>query len=162
MKFLALLLICFSTFAHNNKSYDIKIFCQDINIILTKINTSTSNLVNINTTRTAKGGHYKRKLVRNCKNGHCEIYKDQSSPILKYDPNHPDANKDGYVAYPYYSEAEIRVEILRAQNAYEVVWANKPKSIEAKDWVIGEIFSSCYKDYKNFNEQYNFKKFLGR
>jgi flagellar basal body rod protein FlgC len=162
MKSVILLLISFSVFAHDKESYEIKLFCQDVNVIMTKLNASSSNLANINTTRTVEGGYYKRKIVKNCKAGHCEVYRDESPPILKYDPNHPDAKKNGYVAYPFYSEAEVKVEILQAQNAYEIVWANKPKSIESKDWVVGDKFKTCFENYKKFKGLYDFKSYLGR
>lgn len=46
---------------------------------------------NINTTRTPEGGPYRKK--------NCEV-KESSKILTKYEPNHPDANEDGYVSYP--------------------------------------------------------------
>ncbi len=36
-----------------------------------------------------------------------------------YDPNHPDANEDGYVAYPDINPVEEMVDLMTATRAYE-------------------------------------------
>lgn len=36
-----------------------------------------------------------------------------------YDPNHPDANQDGYVAYPDINPVEEMVDLMAATRAYE-------------------------------------------
>lgn len=36
-----------------------------------------------------------------------------------YDPNHPDANEDGYVAYPDINPVEEMVDLMSATRAYE-------------------------------------------
>lgn len=40
-------------------------------------------------------------------------------PRLKYDPGHPDANEDGYVAYPNIDMTTEFVDALEATRAYE-------------------------------------------
>ncbi|MCB0349530.1 MAG: hypothetical protein KDD37_11890 [Bdellovibrionales bacterium] len=56
-----------------------------------------SNWANAITTRTPEGGPYKyQSLV--C-NPNCEVVHEEKT-ILKYEPNHPDANQNGYVNYP--------------------------------------------------------------
>src|SRR5579872_1779503 len=85
-----------------------------------RMNTIASNIANINTTRTPEGGPYRRKDVvfesmpetRNFgeiltsapdKNVErvqvTDVAVDTGAPNYKYEPNHPDANEEGYVAY---------------------------------------------------------------
>jgi flagellar basal-body rod protein FlgC len=40
-------------------------------------------------------------------------------PVLKYDPGHPDANAQGYVAYPNIDMTNEFVDALEATRAYE-------------------------------------------
>lgn len=58
-----------------------------------------SNLRNENTTRTPEGGVYRPFKIKSCSNGGCKTERTHS-PILKYLPKHPDADQNGYVAYP--------------------------------------------------------------
>lgn len=89
------LLLFFSTNSYAGSSaYDVELFCQDINIILQKVNVINLNIANANNTRTREGGPYKRKILINYKDGYCEEIRDQASPILKYDPTHEDALKN--------------------------------------------------------------------
>ena len=79
----------------------------------------SNNIANANTTRTVEGGPYKRKIVtfeerdnqginsfsqilsKKMKTGSgvraTGIIEDGAPGKLVYDPNHPDANKEGYV-----------------------------------------------------------------
>ncbi len=153
----------FSTFAHETKqSYDIELFCQDINVLLQKLDVSSNNLANINTTRVASGGPYQKKIIKSCKKGHCETHPHKKSTILRYEPKPPAANTEGYVAYPNISEAEEKYNILKIQNIYETVWANRPPEITGKDWIIGDKFKNCFKKYNRFRELYDFQSQLGR
>lgn len=43
----------------------------------------------------------------------------QAEPRLKYDPHHPDANADGFVAYPNIDLTTEFVDALEAARAYE-------------------------------------------
>ena len=47
------------------------------------------------------------------------IVQDQTAPRLEYDPGHPDANVDGYVAYPNVNVVEEMVDMITASRAYE-------------------------------------------
>ena len=40
-------------------------------------------------------------------------------PLMKYEPGHPDANADGYVAYPNVDMTTEFVDALEATRAYE-------------------------------------------
>src|SRR5688572_16952111 len=82
----------------------------------TRMNTISSNIANVNTTRTPEGGPYRRKdavfeaipeqrtfgeiLIdkgdRNLNRVQVsDIDVDTKAPLLKYEPDHPDANEDG-------------------------------------------------------------------
>ena len=97
------------------------------------------NLANSETTRTPEGGPYRRKdavfteepvgsfsseldsALGNSLSGVAvsEIAVDTSAPEMRYQPGHPDADKDGYVAYPRINPAEDMVDLLGASRGYE-------------------------------------------
>ena len=98
-----------------------------------------NNLANVNTTRTPEGGPYRRKDVvfesdssvgsfssafHSALDGNVEGVKvgetvvDNSEPERRYMPGHPDADKDGYVAYPKINPAEDMVDLLGASRSY--------------------------------------------
>jgi flagellar basal-body rod protein FlgC len=93
----------------------------------------SSNLANINTTRTLDGGPYKRKvplfaeMLDKTIGGYediggvrvVEIAEDTTAPRLMYQPEHPDANDDGYVAYPNVNLVREMTDMLVAGRAYE-------------------------------------------
>jgi len=47
------------------------------------------------------------------------ISEDQTPPRLVYDPSHPDANKEGYVAYPNVNVVQEMVDLISVTRAYE-------------------------------------------
>ena len=63
------------------------------------------------------------------------IVQDQTAPRLEYDPGHPDANVDGYVAYPNVNVVEEMVNMILGQRAYE---ANS-RVIKAADEMLGQV-----------------------
>jgi flagellar basal-body rod protein FlgC len=98
------------------------------------------NLANSETTRTPEGGPYRRQdaifqstpqtspfssifqtELAGGVNGVevAEVIEDQSEGEKRYQPGHPDADKDGYVAYPNVNPAEDMVDLLSAQRGYE-------------------------------------------
>src|SRR6202162_5033973 len=96
------------------------------------------NLANSDTTRTPDGGPYRRKdavfmsdpgstqfssMYENEVGGVgvrvAQISTDQSEPDKRYMPGHPDADKDGYVAFPRINPAEEMVDLVSAQRGYE-------------------------------------------
>ena len=97
------------------------------------------NLANSETTRTPEGGPYRRKdavfeatavdspfssvfdaqLQSAGGVAVADVITDISPPELRYQPNHPDANKDGYVAYPHINPAEDMVDLMGAARGYE-------------------------------------------
>jgi flagellar basal-body rod protein FlgC len=105
-----------------------------------RMNTISSNIANINTTKTPEGGPYRRKdivfeAMPEAKNfGEVlrsqpdrqidrvqvtDIHVDRRAPILKHEPDHPDANEDGYVAYPDINLMEEMTNMIQATRAYE-------------------------------------------
>jgi flagellar basal-body rod protein FlgC len=106
----------------------------------TRMNLISGNLANANTTRTPEGGPYKRKdavfsatpvekpfsraldgatgqQVRQVKVS--RIVEDQNPPRMQYDPSHPDADQQGYVAMPNVNVIEEMADMLTASRAYE-------------------------------------------
>lgn len=92
----------------------------------------SSNIANIQTTQTPEGGPYRRKeVVLEAKpfSAHLDdaarkvnvksIQERNDEPIFKYDPGHPDANNEGYVAYPNINLSEEMADMMTATRAYE-------------------------------------------
>jgi flagellar basal-body rod protein FlgC len=98
------------------------------------------NLANAETTRTPEGGPYRRRdavftsapqisafgavfqtEVGEGINGVAvsDIVEDTGEPDKRYLPGHPDADKDGYVAFPRINPAEEMVDLMSAQRGYE-------------------------------------------
>lgn len=105
-----------------------------------RVEAINSNIANAQTTRTAEGGPYRKKEVvfgseparesfgdilegeidAQAQTVHVtEVVNSNKPPILKYDPHHPDANKDGYVAMPNINVMVEMADLLNAQRAYE-------------------------------------------
>jgi len=104
---------------------------------------TTANLANAETTHTESGGPYIRKEVvfsatspspfRSVFNrlGNFEqtpvgsvqltqVVDDATPPVMHYEPGHPDANKDGYVAYPAINPVTEMVDLMGAVRAYQM------------------------------------------
>ncbi|ACV61600.1 flagellar basal-body rod protein FlgC [Desulfofarcimen acetoxidans DSM 771] len=94
----------------------------------------SNNIANLNTTRTAKGGPYKRQMpvfsqrlqsvVDSAKTraGGVEVNRvvqDNAPPRMVYDPSHPDADQEGNVAYPNINIVNEMVNMMAARRAYE-------------------------------------------
>ena len=119
-----------------------------------------SNIANAQTTRTAEGGPYQPKevvfgseaakesfaeilegeLEEKAQMVHAtEIQNSKKPPILKYEPNHPDANAEGYVAYPNINTMEEMANMIETNRAYEanITAMGVAKSMAMKDLEIG-------------------------
>ena len=122
-----------------------------------RMNTISSNIANINTTRTPEGGPYRRKdvvfesmpdarnfgeMIKTPPNDNfqrvqvTDIVPDQKAPLLKYEPDHPDANADGYVAYPNINLMEEMANMIQATRSYE---ANVSAMQAAKDMALSSL-----------------------
>jgi flagellar basal-body rod protein FlgC len=106
-----------------------------------RLDAIASNLANANTTRTPEGGPYKRRNVvfvtqamesdfaaaleemseQGARMGvHVsDVVEDQTPPRMVFDPGHPDANQEGYVAYPNVNPVSEMVDLMTATRAYE-------------------------------------------
>lgn len=106
-----------------------------------------ANMANAETTRTETGGPYKRQHVvfaANAPDGEfaqslvgagqaihatsnaeppggvhiAQVFEDNEAPLKRYDPGHPDAGPDGYVAYPDINPVTEMVDLMGATRAY--------------------------------------------
>jgi len=99
----------------------------------TRLNTISSNLANISTTRNERGESeaytpryvtFQANTELNTSGGGQGVrvasveYADVQ-PNMKYEPGHPDANENGYVAYPNIDMTAEFVDALEATRAYE-------------------------------------------
>ncbi len=115
-----------------------------------------NNLANVNTTRTPKGGPYRRQVVifesrtpssrsfRDLFNAYIEgeagvrvkAIREDTSPFKRvYDPGNPDADEDGYVNLPNVNVVSEMVDMISATRAYEanvsVIEATKNMAMKA-------------------------------
>ncbi len=101
-----------------------------------------ANMANAETTRTADGSPYRRQHVVFTSeapqqsfggqlltaSGQTDatiggvrvsaVVADQGNPLRRYDPGHPDADKDGYVSYPDINPLTEMVDLMGATRAY--------------------------------------------
>jgi flagellar basal-body rod protein FlgC len=64
------------------------------------------------------------------------VITDQTEPDLRYMPGHPDANADGYVAFPHVNPAEDMVNLMNASRSYQ---ANVAAISSLKDMISRSI-----------------------
>jgi flagellar basal-body rod protein FlgC len=102
-----------------------------------------ANMANAETTHTANGQPYRRKEVVFASSGNQpfrmmlagfhpgmnnaipavrvqRVVDDPTPPLLRYQPGHPDANKDGYVAYPAINPTQEMVDLMGAVRSYQL------------------------------------------
>ncbi len=134
----------------------------------TRLDIIAGNLANMNTTRTVEGGPYRRRTVTFAEDlaksrGRRLIEKpfvpssavsassrgqgvridrilaDHRDPMLVFDPEHPDAREDGFVAYPNVELAKEMTDMITAQRSYEanVTAIQTAKSLYSKALEIG-------------------------
>jgi flagellar basal-body rod protein FlgC len=116
----------------------------------------TENLANAETTRTPGGGPYRRKDVvfestpvsspfssvfdaqLQSVGGVqvADVVTDQTAPEMRFMPGHPDANAEGYVAFPHVNPAEDMVDLMGAARNYE---ANVAAMTAVKDMIQKSI-----------------------
>jgi flagellar basal-body rod protein FlgC len=109
--------------------------------------TVAANMANAETTRTESGGPYKRQhvvfaanqpdsefggVMRNVMSRSslvqesnppggvhiAQVFEDPGQALKRYDPGHPDAGPDGYVAYPDINPLTEMVDLMGATRAY--------------------------------------------
>jgi len=104
-----------------------------------RMNLISSNMANVNTTRTETGEPYKRKdVIFEAAQGHgfqealneqlgrpgqgvkvAAIIEDQKPFVEKYDPDHPDADENGYIRLPNVNIVEEMVNMISASRSFE-------------------------------------------
>lgn len=104
---------------------------------------TSANLANAETTHTESGGPFVRKevvfrasnlspfrLVLNRLNHFgqppagsvqlTQVVNDTTPPVMKYEPGNPDADKNGFVAYPAINPVTEMVDLMGAVRAYQL------------------------------------------
>lgn len=157
-----ILLILFTSCAHHKQvsEKEIELYCQDLNVLYQKKALIDSNIANINTTRTIQGGYYKRRVANLCKDGFCQIQTDETPPMLKYEPKSPDANKQGYVAYPNINLDQEKYDLKQWKNVQKNVVKYAP--IENDFFLKDTRAQKCFEKYPFVNENNNYRHYLGR
>lgn len=102
----------------------------------------SENLANEDTTRTADGSTYRRRMVvfqeKDGVNSFADVFRSAQDRTggsgvrvvkveedyktdfkLQYDPTHPDADEEGYVSYPNVDREQELVDMLSALRSYE-------------------------------------------
>jgi flagellar basal-body rod protein FlgC len=125
-----------------------------------RMNAISSNIANAQTTRTPEGGPYRKKEVvfgsepardsfskilegeidEQAQAVHAtEVVSSNKPPILKYEPNHPDADDKGYVAYPDINVMVEMANMISTSRNYEanISAMNTTKSMAMKALEIG-------------------------
>lgn len=112
-----------------------------------RLETAAANLANSNTTRTAEGGPYRRRDVvfesvgigdtaQNFSSSFGSVFQsldappsqgvragvvisDETEGVLRYQPDHPDADANGYVHMPDVDPLEETVNMISAARSFE-------------------------------------------
>lgn len=102
-----------------------------------RVNTLASNIANAETTRTPEGGPYKRRDVVQtaitmpsafdnvldrmslAKPQTLAVVEDQAPPRRVFQPGHPDADTEGYVAYPNINVVTTMTDLMSASRLYQ-------------------------------------------
>lgn len=112
---------------------------QGMTVQRERLETASANLANANTTRTAEGGPYRRRDVileaapfalsgsvfdseeQPISQGvrATTLIADNHNGMRRYQPDHPDADAQGYVTMPDVDPLEETVNILSAARAFE-------------------------------------------
>lgn len=120
----------------------------------TRMNVAASNLANAQTTQAAGGGPYRRRDVvvqsadvpgvtgtpfAQAVKGVAvsQIAQDAAPPRLEYDPGHPQANAQGYVAYPNVNPVEEMVDMITASRAYEAGITSMTTAVNMAERALG-------------------------
>ncbi|UCF68770.1 MAG: flagellar basal body rod protein FlgC [Acidobacteriota bacterium] len=115
----------------------IKVAASGLDMQRARMEIIASNMANAHTTRTPEGGPYVRRLPvvaaeRSARRAFGsaldravrgvdvqQVVNDPSPPSLRFEPGHPDASANGFVAYPNVDPAKEMVDLLSALRSYE-------------------------------------------
>ncbi|NGY88955.1 hypothetical protein F6Y05_38925 [Bacillus megaterium] len=69
-----------------------------------------------------------------------KVVQDNNTRLV-YDPDHPDANKEGYVSYPDINMTSEMTDLLMAQRGYEAnaTVLSASKKVMEKEYDIGKV-----------------------
>lgn len=118
-----------------------------------RMNVIASNLANAQSTRTEEGGPYRRQDVIFASAPIAsdpvelkgvqvaDVVPDGKPPKMVYDPGHPDADPEGFVAMPDINTMEEMVNMMMAFRAYEasVATFNTAKAMMLKTLELGRV-----------------------
>ena len=103
-----------------------------------------ANMAIAETTHTPEGGPYRRKEVVFASTGNMpfrlmlagfhpglntnqlpavrveRVVDDSTAPLKRYEPGHPDADKEGYVSYPAINPVQEMVDLMGAVRSYQL------------------------------------------
>lgn len=115
----------------------IEVLARSLSVQRLRVNVLASNIANAETTRTPDGGPYKRKdIVQVASEFKPDfssaldrmtlaapkvqaVVEDQEVPRMVFQPGHPDANPDGYVAYPNINVVSTMTDLMTASRLYQ-------------------------------------------
>ena len=103
--------------------------CIEKQNLQNRMNVISSNIANINSTRTPEGGAYKYKKLE-CVDQKCQLL-ESSETMKRYEPEHPDAKADGIVEYP-------KIDLMKEMEAM----VSATKSYDAADAACTTMLSS--------------------
>jgi flagellar basal-body rod protein FlgC len=115
-----------------------------------RLNTVASNIANADSTSSSTGQVYKSKQVVFTAAPVAgaeatgvkvqQVVEDQSAPKMVYDPKHPQADENGYVAMPNVNVVEEMVNMISASRSYQtnVETMNAAKSMLLKTLSLGQ------------------------
>lgn len=130
-----------------------------LNLERLKLDVISSNIANVNTTRTEDGGPYLKQDVtfeesikqeQSYFTGNFEekslgvhstgIIENEENTKLVFEPTHPDANEEGYVEYPNVDMADEMVDLMTTLRTYDanVTAMNASKAMLNKALQIAE------------------------
>jgi flagellar basal-body rod protein FlgC len=115
----------------------IEVLSKGLSATRTRVNTIASNIANAETTRTPEGGPYKRRdVVQVAQTSNSKfasaldrlslaspsvyaVVEDKAEPRKIYQPGHPDADPNGYVAYPNINVVTTMTDMISASRLYQ-------------------------------------------
>lgn len=138
-------------------SYAVAISASGMDVERTRLDVSALNLANVHTSRTAEGGVFKPMRVvagagpvapfSNAVASIGEvpgarvvdIHRIDVPPRMAFEPGHPDADAQGFVAYPGVDTTVEMVNLMTAVRSYEanVIAMNAAKAMATKALEIG-------------------------
>jgi flagellar basal-body rod protein FlgC len=115
-----------------------------------RLNTVASNIANADSTTSSTGQVYKAKQVvfaavpvsgaESTGVKVQQVVEDSTAPKMMFDPKHPQADENGYVAMPNVNVVEEMVNMISASRSYQtnVETMNTAKSMLLKTLTLGQ------------------------